>query len=476
MYLTQTDIINYKIELGAIISNSKMLLQLIKDDIASKDKRAMSEGARYYEGNHDILNRVITYTLDNAKQIDPTRANNKLVNNFHRVLVDEKTAYILSAPIQFTTDDEKFQEVINNELGDWFPDICSQWIEGASNKGREFLHVYLNKDYKLEFIIIPAEQLIPIYDSRYQTELIGMIRYYPIEVQNPDEKEYKVRYKVEVYDNKSVTFYVQTDDEVFVLDSMIQPNPRPHWQELGDSTLDKSFEKVPFIELANNTQKMTDLSLIKQLQDAYNLALSDFANNLEDIQEIIYNLKGYFGQDLKQFMSDLKNYKAIKTDENGGVETIKAEIPADAREKFLQICEKNIYIFGQGFNPNDSEFSSNSSGVALKYKYSLLDLKSNKLINKLKSALKEFMYFVTLYVNDRDNTNFNYEEVKFNITKSMIVNETEQISNISLSKGVVPDEMLLAQHPLNTDMKEAMRMREEEMQMEKTNLDNIQPE
>ena len=49
----------------------------------------------------------------------------------------------------------------------------------------------------------------------------------------------------------------------------------------------------------------TDLSLIKDLIDAYDKLVSGLANDIDEIQDAIYVLKGYQGTDLTEFNNNL---------------------------------------------------------------------------------------------------------------------------------------------------------------------------
>ena len=49
----------------------------------------------------------------------------------------------------------------------------------------------------------------------------------------------------------------------------------------------KGFGRIPIIELKNNTNKETDLHVVKTLIDNYDRSASEFSNDLEDIQQAI---------------------------------------------------------------------------------------------------------------------------------------------------------------------------------------------
>lgn len=147
---------------------------------------------------------------------------------------------------------------------------------------------------------------------------------------------------------------------------------------------------VPFIPFYNNADRRGDLPLYRDLIDAYDKVVSGFANDMEDVQEVIFVIKNYGGTDKTEFMSDLKKSKLIKVEGDGGVDTIRAEIPFEARNAFLERTRRQIFVSGMGVDPNPENFG-NSSGVALKYLYSLLELKAVMLETQFRSGFAELV-------------------------------------------------------------------------------------
>ena len=102
-----------------------------------------------------------------------------------------------------------------------------------------------------------------------------------------------------------------------------------------------SWGRVPFIPFKNNPQEVSDLFMYKTIIDALDRRLSDTQNTFDESVELIYILKGYEGENLKDFMHNLKYYKAINVDgEGSGVDTIKVEVPVDAVKEYVK-CYAN---------------------------------------------------------------------------------------------------------------------------------------
>lgn len=484
--ITQMELLNTQLSLQRklhqqSISNEVVLKNLIDTDKASQLKLDMFTGENYYKAKHKISDRQIQYYMDGKYIEDKTKANNKAVNPYHQMLVDQKAEYIAGNEIKFSvTQDEsneasvklatEYQDFIQEYLGDEFGVVSVDWIIGASNKSVEWLHVFIDEEGNFDYTITDAIQIIPIYDSDYEKVLIGLIRYYTVEyVEDNGEKKKKI--KAEWWDEKEVTFYVEQKDGSFTKEIILKENgeaeinPRPHWLETNtvtNATIGKGWGRVPFIPLYNNSKKLNDLSRIKALIDIYDLVVSDFANNLEDIQDAIWVLKGYEGENLKEFMTNLKIYKAIKVSGDGDVDNKKIDIPSEARTKILDELEDQIYAFGRGVNMNTDKFGNSPSGIALKFLFSNLDMKSNALIRQMQGALKELIWFVTEWINLVEKKDYDYTQVRFTFNKSIIINEQELITSARDSKGIISDETIMEHHPWVEDASEELLRLEEQ--------------
>ncbi len=87
------------------------------------------------------------------------------------------------------------------------------------------------------------------------------------------------------------------------------------------------------------------------------------------------------------------------------------------------------------------------SGIALKFLYSGLDLKCNKLEIEFKNSWEQLLYFVNIYLAETGQGNYSNEEVEIVFNRDIAINETETISNCTNSKDVISDETIIANHP-----------------------------
>ena len=404
---------------------------------------SLSTGERYYLNENDIDSRKIYTYQDGQKVVDTDAKNNKINSGFHKLLVDQKVAYLAGKPVTVgsKSEDEELLEGVTSLLTDEFEDTVPELIKNVSNKGREWLHPYINEDGLFDYIRIPAQEIIPVYDESKQKNLKLVIRFYSVDGKT----------KVEVWDTEQVTYYEIIENEIF-LDVTHDVNPASHFY-YGDSGY--GWQEVPFIEFINNEERVSDLKFYKGIIDAYDLLLSDTANTLDEMQSLIYVLKGYPGTDLAEFVNGLKRYKAVAVEggpDGGGVDTIQAEVPINTVDSVLDRYMKNVFYFGQGADISLDNFGNAPSGVALKQLYQLLDMKASILERKFTKALKHFSWFMVEYLNISESKQYDYKDITFTFNKSMLSNEAEQVQMARDSVGIISNETLMENHPWTDDV------------------------
>lgn len=437
-----------------IKNNSPKVTEIIKDYIENHDTSKMNEGVRYYFNESDIVNRQIFTYENDTKVEDKDATNNKLPTGWHKTLVDQKVSYLAGKPatINSKKDEDPALEQINDILADEFDDALPELIKHASNKGKEWLHVYVDDYGEFETIIVPAQEFIPIYDNTKRKNLIGGIRYYNLD----DDTR-----KIELWDDQQVTFYEQIEEKI-VMDMSYKVNPQSHFY-YGNKGY--GWERVPFIEFKNNEESVSDLTFYKNLIDSYELLLSDTANTIEDVQKFIYVLMGYEGTSLEEFTTNLKRYRTVKTDgePGSGVDIKQGEVPIASTDSLLDRITDLIYQSGQGVDVTNDKFGNNPSGVSLQFLYSFLDMKANVLERKFSKSLKQVIWFVCEYLSIAKNITADYQDYDFTFNKSMITNEKERIDSANGSMGIISRETVLENHPLVKDVQlELERLENEE--------------
>lgn len=480
MYINSMELLKQKMAIEGRLSISDIIKSILKDAGDDVKRRYMDVGQRYYDGDHDVLREDFTtswvYEKDNEGNekksliTNENKSNHHNVHNYHQLLVDQKASFITGKPPTVTIEGAEkspelkiYENEITKYVDETFADTLIDYITGASNKGVEYLHFYIDKNGDLRYTIIPAQEVIAYYDAQYQQNLEAVIRFYSFAVVKPGG-ETAERKKVEWWTSQDVTYYTEDDEGNFILDPDIKRNPAPHFWNvtyLDGREIQRSpqnWGRVPFVALQNNSSCTSDLTRIKGLQDAYNLLSSSSTNNQIDLVELYWMIQGYGGETARAIESKLRINKAVSiTDPNGKIQAQQVTLAVAERLEWLKMLRKDIYHLGMGMDVDDETFGTAPSGVALDFKYELLDQKADQLIRKLQIALKDFWWFVTKYVNDRHGTTYDSSLVKVTINKNKHTNDVEKINAIMASRDLVPDKLLLEQHPYVDDVNEAIK-------------------
>lgn len=305
---------------------------------------------------------------------------------------------------------------------------------------------------------IPSEEIIPLWIDNDHEELQALIRYYDVETYIGKKRE--IITKVEYWTNESVTYYVLEDGKL-ILDSEMYLEDENFNGHFKINNENGGWSKVPFIPFKNNDFELPDVQFIKTLIDDYDSTRSDISNQLEEIKNIIYALKGYGGENLSEFVRDLAYYRAIKLEDDSEVDTIESTINIDAAKAHYEALKKDIFDFGQGVDKNSDKLGNSPSGIALKFIYSGLDLKCNALEEWFKWSFQELIYFVNKYL-EITKESYSDEEVEIIFNRDIAINESQAIADAQNSKAVISNKTIVANHPWVTNLDEELKQIEKE--------------
>lgn len=424
--------------------NINKIKKIIQND--AERRRMIELEKKYYENDNIIRIKGIL-----PSETDPMRnADNRVSHNFHQLITDEKTAYMFTNPVLFDVGDKELNKKIKETLGDGFKSESAYLCTNATNNKVAWLHYWI-EDGQFLYSVVETEQCLPIFDGKLKKKLIGFYRYYPIieENENGISKEYVI---FEYWDNKHC--------EVYKFRGNLSGTGLTYLSAEYNE-FEHDLEEVPFIEFKNNRNMISDLKKYRDLIDIYDKVMSGYANDLEDIQQLIYILENYGGENLKEFLGDLKRYKTIKTETgadgktSGGLKTLQIEIPVEARNSILEILKKQIYESGQALQ-QDTENFGNASGVALKFFYRKLELKAGLTQIEFEKGFAKLIRVIMKFLKISD---WKTRSITQTWTRNMISNDLEnaQIANESKANETISDETIAKNHPWVEDPEEELK-------------------
>lgn len=440
-----------EMDLQAIIQNE------ISEWESSEERNLMLVGERYYRNKPDILKRVRKAVGESGAMEPVTNlANNKLATPFTRTLVNQKINYLLSKPMSYQTQNKRYEESLKRYFDKSFLRLLQSLGVEAVNKGKAWLHPYYNEQGVLSFMMIPAQQCIPIWKDAAHTQLSAMIRFYIIETYEGSQRKDVTR--IEWWDTAGVKRYVQDGGRLVPDVEFGEVSPHVIMVDQEGKQVGFNWERVPFICFKYNKDELPLIEFIKSLVDDYDLRKSDNSNNLEDLPNSTYVVKNYGGTDGGTFRKNLSIYRVVFVGENGGVETVNLDLDTEAFKVHQEQNRKDIFAAGGGVDIQSEGFLSSKSGESIRNNYAGLDLDCNMLENEFQASLEQLLWFINVDLKNKDESDFFAEEVDFIFNRDSMINESQVIQDIRNSIGILPDEFLIAQHPWVKNVKEVMDM------------------
>jgi len=389
-------------------------------------KKMAATGKRYYNTENDIMKRKLYIYTENRLIEDPYKANNKIPSDYYKLLVDQCVSYLIGKNPKTGVEDENFHTLLI--------DISKKAIA----QGVQWVHPYI-KDGELKFDQMESEQMFPRYDG---DELIEMFRFY-------------------IYDGKEVIErYTKNEKETYIEHKLVET--KGHMKvEVTKGTQKEagymSWGMVPFIPLKYNKDCIYDLKSTKAMIDNYDKIMSDFANNLEDNQDIFWILKGFNGN-LAAFTEQVKMYKSIPVGDTGDVKAETVDIPYEARTVALDTLENLIFKFGRGVNIEKMAGGS-LTNVHIKSMFANLDMKANDFSIQIKEFILMYIDFYNIYAAMFSKNVITDKKVKFE--KSIIINENENLETNREQYGVISEQTRLENHAWVDDVEKEIGRLEE---------------
>lgn len=400
--------------------------RFISEDKTSKKKRQAKEGLRYYESEHDILNYKVYYiNADGNLEEDKSKTNMKIPHSFFSEIVDQKTQYMLSKRDGFIKSKiPELQEELDKYFDDEFTDEIEDLLTYGSVEGASYLYNYKNEEDRLAFKFTEMLNLIEVDKKEASDNKNHIIHYYADKIRSVGKKKDKEIIKIQVWDEDYTYYYVMADNQV-TADREYNLNPRPHilYNVKGKQYYD-TFGYIPFFKFSNNKNEISDLKPIKALIDDYDLMACGLSNNIQDLSEGYYVVKGFDGDNLDELSYNVKNKKIVGVSEDGDLDIKTVAIPYDARKQKMELDEKNIYRFGMAFNSSQIG-DGNITNIVIKSRYALLDLKCNKCENNLRTLLKKVVKVVLDEINERNETAYTIRDIYFDFEREVMTNASD---------------------------------------------------
>lgn len=442
-------------------TNVKYLEKILRQWLDSPVRNEQLLAEKYYDGDHDILRREKKVIGADGQLIKIDNvANNKLVDNQYKKLVDQKTNYVLGKPLTISTDKEEYLDLLNKVFSKKLHRQLRVLAQYAVDGGIAWLYPYpQNGEFKVT--VFPAYEICPVWKDKGHTELECAMRYYPEEVFDKNDAV-KLVYHVDLFTTHGITHFIYQGASLI-------PAKKPHSDYLSFDNKGFNWNRLPIIPFKYNSKEIPLIRNVKSLQDKLNDALSDFANNMEeDPRTSILVLKNYDGTNIPEFRQNLATYGVIKVTTvdgvQGGVETLKVEVNAANYQAELMQLKRAIVENGRGFDAKEERMDGDPNQMNIESMYTDIDLDVNTMETEFQAGFEELKWFIDQFLIHQGNADYTGEEAEFVFHRDFFINESTKIDNCVKSKGILSDKTIVAMHPWVNNLTRELSQIEEDKQ------------
>ncbi len=414
---------------------TELLSELITKHSGSINRFAKMQN--YYKGNHSIQNRL---------RENKTTANNKIVCNHAKYIVDMGQSYLTGNPVTYTASEGYDIEAVKDSyLEQDISSLDSELVKHMNIYGRAYELVYADSEAKPKSVYISPEQAFVVYSQTADKRPLFGVYYY---------KRYDIYgtctgVVCNVYDNANAYTY-ESRQESFL--SMEQTETEPHY-----------FGNVPLIEYQNNNERQGDFEQLIPLIDAYNLLCSDRVNDKEQFVNSFLFLSGV-EVDSEQ-AKKLKEERILMGYEGSDARYL-SKVMTESDIKILRDDLKDdIHRFSMVPDLSDESFGNNLSGVAIKYKLLGFEQQIKNKERYFAKGLKERFRLYNHYLAIKNSMGLvPVHRIDVIFTYNLPANELEISQMIANLQNIVSNETLLERIPFVSDAKEEAEMIKQEQE------------
>ncbi len=404
----------------------------------SRELPQFQEKERYYRVQTKILNRSMT----------EGKPNNKLAHGFCRYITNMATSYFAGKPVRYVftggSEAEEYKSAVKSVFkNNYINSLNFEVSKEASKKGIGFYLIFSNESSQLRIKKIEAEAMIPVYSPSLDEFLEAAVRIWSeYDIDGSLLAEY-----ADIYDKEYIYHYNREYGEII-------------YKECGEK--EPHFMKdVPVIVVWNNEEQMGDYETILSLNDGYDNAQSDTANDADYFTDAYLCIAGASGglEDAltgeeeddgeEKAARNLRKHRILFLDEKGQAQWLTKNVNDAANENYKARLYRDIFFLSQVPALTDESFSGNLSGIAIKYKMTGLEELAIMKENKMQAAQTKMLRIITDFLNTKMNKNWDPDMVEQKYDRNFVENVSDVITDVRNLEGIVSRETQIDMLPMN---------------------------
>ena len=384
-----------------------------------------------------LMNYYLGYqAIGDRKKKSSGTANNKILCNHAKYIVDMAMSYLVGNPISYTCSDGfDIEAVKNSYLEQDMASIDCELEKDMAIYGHSFELVYVDEESEPRSVKLSPINSFVVYGAQVTEKPLLGVHYYK---------------KRDIYSNVTGVCALVCDGEnmyTFQKDSDSFE---------GMELLEKSrhyFGAVPMLEFKNNNERQGDFEQTISLIDAYNLLQSDRVNDKEQFVEAFLFLTG-IELDSQQ-AKKLREERILMGYEGAQAQYLSKVMSESDIQVLRDSLKQDIHRFSMVPDLSDESFGNNLSGVAIKYKLMGFEQHIRNKERYFSAALKKRFVLYNNYLSLKGSMGcVPIHRVDIVFTRNLPVNELEVSKMINNLHGIATSETLLSQLSFVSDPKE----------------------
>lgn len=459
---TETTHLNGIIQRGAAgrMTDVGFLEKEITDWLESPRRKMQVRGEEYYNGQQAILKAQRTVIGEGGKlQVAEYLPNCRIVDNQYAKAVDQKVNYLLGKPVTFDTDSKAYAQALGTVLNRSFFRVLRNVGEDSLNGGIGWLMPFYDEIGELRFRRFEPYEILPFWADAAHTKLDAAVHLFEAEEYQGQSK--KIVQHVEVFAPHGASYFVRSGR------TLIPEAPFHQAYVLFDGA-PMNWSRIPLIPWKYNAKEIPLIVRTKSLQDGINTILSNFENGmLEDPHNTILVVVNAEGTKTGEFRRNLAQYGVVHVRDDGqrpsgDVRTLTVEVNAENYKTVLSVFKKAFIENARSFDAKDDRLGNDPNEMNLRSMYSDIDLDANGMETEYQAAFEELLWFLNAHLANTGYGNFEGIPVEIVFNRDVMMNTTEQITQVRDSVGIVSNQTLLSHHPFVKNVDREMEALEQE--------------
>ena len=406
--------INKDQELNVELLNK--MINKFKVDVEPK----LRKSKKYYDGLHEILNKVYT---------DTTKPCSKTIINYCKNIADSYCGYLASPGFISYRSEQDIEEIMDILRYNDYQAQDSDFLLDALVYGTAAELMYTDEDAKTRFRLISPLQCFGVYDDSLTGDLLYFVRFYPI-----NDWDSTDNWGVDVYSNSTIKHYIANG--------------------LGGLLTFKDEESHYFNQCPANIITLPDeksiFDCILSLQDAANELLSSEIDDYSAFCDAYLALTGVDAD--AEDIADMKKNRVLLLPEGALAQWVTKSASDTQVENILKRIHESIYRIAACPDFSSESFVGGvSSGVAIRYRLTGMETRAGKIEAAMKKALQRRIEIIagvaTLKLGEEV-----FRDIAIDFKRNIPEDISATIALVNSLKGVVSDATLLEQLPFVTDV------------------------